>query len=128
MEDDTPWTTYTNELLLVRLDGGEVRRLAHHRSRPFNGYNYSPRASVSRDGAAIAFASNYGWPPDSFTDYVDVYVMSLGKSTLKPSSGGAKAPTSQLRVGERAPFIPDILAGPRERTLLYDYLYSSVVR
>jgi hypothetical protein len=39
------WTRYTGEILQVKLDGTEVRRLAHHRSRPFNSYNYQPRAT-----------------------------------------------------------------------------------
>ncbi|HLQ76668.1 MAG TPA: VCBS repeat-containing protein [Terriglobia bacterium] len=53
------WDAYENEILQIRLDGGEVRRLLHHRSRPADTYNYEPRASVSRDGRKLVFASNY---------------------------------------------------------------------
>ena len=56
------WVPYTNEILQVKLDGTQVRRLAHHRSRPnaFDTYNYEPRVSASRDGSRIVFTSNYG--------------------------------------------------------------------
>jgi hypothetical protein len=74
IEDDPPWMPYTNEILMVRLDGSEVRRLAHHRSRPFNTYNFFPRASVSRDGRRLAFASNFGLPVQTYTSYVDTYL------------------------------------------------------
>jgi hypothetical protein len=73
------WSRYTNEILLVRLNGAEQRRLAHHRSRPVNSYYYQPRASISRDGRLIVFSSNYGlsamlgYP----TDYSDVYLIDL---------------------------------------------------
>jgi hypothetical protein len=53
------WALYTNEILRVKLDGSEVLRLAHHRSRPWNDYNYEPRVSSSRDGARIVYSSNF---------------------------------------------------------------------
>jgi len=73
------WKTYTNELLQVKLDGTEVRRLAHHRSRPFNSYNYQPKMAVSRDGTKLVYDSNFslqalsGYP----TEYCDVYMIDL---------------------------------------------------
>jgi uncharacterized protein (TIGR03437 family) len=54
------WFPYTDELLQIKLDGSEVRRLAHHRSRPLNSYNYMPKLSVSRDGSRLVYASNFG--------------------------------------------------------------------
>lgn len=48
--------------------GSEIRRLAMHRSKIYQngsslqGYFASPRASISRDGRYVAFASNYGIP------------------------------------------------------------------
>jgi hypothetical protein len=73
------WRAYTGELLQVRLDGSEVRRLGHHRSRPFNDYWYMPRAAVSRDGRRLVFSSNHGLPsilglPNA---YVDTYVVDV---------------------------------------------------
>jgi hypothetical protein len=55
------WFEYTNELLRIKLDGSQVLRLAHHRSRPFgiNTYNWQPRVSTSRDGSRVVYASDY---------------------------------------------------------------------
>jgi hypothetical protein len=93
IEDDTAWTTYSNEILQVRLDGGEIRRLAHHRSRPFNTYTYSPKVSTSRDGKKLVWGSNYGLPSGMFNDYADEYMMSVGQpsvalQTLGPDNDG----------------------------------------
>jgi hypothetical protein len=86
------WTTYTNEILQVRLDGSEVRRLAHHRSRPFNDYGWTPRVSVSRDGSRLVFSSNYGLPeiagyPSWYTDacFIDL-------SLTAPAIAGSQRP------------------------------------
>src|SRR5262249_58595781 len=82
------WKTYTDEILQIKLDGSEVRRLAHHRSRPFNSYNYQPHVSVSRDGSRLVFNSNFGlqallgYP----TEYSDIYMMAVPSST--GGSGG----------------------------------------
>jgi hypothetical protein len=78
------WAPYTNEILRVKLDGTESRRLLHHRSRPVNSYEYQPRASVSRDGTRLVFTSNYnlqrlfGYPKL----YTDAYLAML--PTLTP--------------------------------------------
>jgi hypothetical protein len=73
------WVTYTDELLQVKLDGSEVRRLAHHRSRPLNGYTYQPKASVSRDGSKLVFTSNFGLQAQIGypTEYTDAYLIEL---------------------------------------------------
>ncbi len=76
------WKPYTNEILQIKLDGSEVRRLAHHRSRPFDAYVYEPKVSASRDGSRIVYASNFylqliqGNP----TEYADTYMVSTGVS------------------------------------------------
>ena len=67
----------------MRLDGSEVGRLAHSRSRPLNGYYYMPRATVSRDGRRLVYSSNHGLPailgyPPS---YSDVYLVDVGAIT-----------------------------------------------
>jgi len=79
IEDDTPWSAYSSEILQVRLDGGEVRRIAHHRSRSFNQYNYTPRASVSRSGLRLVFGTNWGLPSEAYTEYADVYMIRLSR-------------------------------------------------
>ena len=87
----TGWTTYTDELLQVKLDGTEVRRLAHHRSRPLNSYTYMPKISVSRDGTKAVFGSNFGLQSQMGlpTDYSDVYMIDLSVSS--PSTGGSSS-------------------------------------
>ncbi len=74
------WKLYTNEILQVKLDGTAVRRLAHHRSRPFTSYNYGPRVSASRDGSRLIFNSNFGLYGPS-TLYTDVYLIVLTPSS-----------------------------------------------
>ncbi|MFP3941251.1 MAG: hypothetical protein ACLF0P_13155 [Thermoanaerobaculia bacterium] len=84
------WPVYGGELLQVMLDGSEVRRLAHHRSRPMNGYNYTPRASVNRDGTRLVFSSNYGLQEQSGypTEYSDAYLIELASTGLGGGGGG----------------------------------------
>src|SRR2546425_745087 len=59
----SPWSVYRQEILAVNVLTGEIRRLAHHRSRSV-GSNYysSPRVSVSWGGAVVGFASNFNQP------------------------------------------------------------------
>jgi hypothetical protein len=88
------WTPYTNEILQVKLDGTETRRLLHHRSRPLNRYAYQPRATVSRDGSRLAFTSNYdlprrlGYP----AEYTDAY-LAMVPETTSSSQAMARAGT-----------------------------------
>ena len=89
------WTPYTSEILEVRLDGSEVRRLAHHRSRPYSFYWWEPRATVSRDGRRLAYGSNYGlqailgYPPE----YTDAYFIDLDAITPSPAGSQRWAST-----------------------------------
>jgi len=53
------WKPYANEILQVKLDGKETRRLLHHRSRQTANYGYQPRLSASRDGSTLVYTSNY---------------------------------------------------------------------
>lgn len=90
------WVPYVNELLQIRLDGSQVVRLAHHRSRPFqsNTYNWQPRLSTSRDGSRVVFNSNFslqaisGYP----ADYSDVYLIIAGSPSASPPPPVASAP------------------------------------
>lgn len=69
------WGNYFNELLIVRLDGGNLHRLAHHRSRDVpNRYWQLPRASLSRDGRHVLFDSNFA-QQNGVPDYTDVYLI-----------------------------------------------------
>lgn len=55
---DNGWSAFEGELFLLYLDGS-VERLAHHRSTSC-GYWVQPRATISRDGRLVAFASDWG--------------------------------------------------------------------
>jgi len=74
------WFRYTNEIIQIKLDGTQIRRLAHHRSRPFNNYSYQPRVSVSRDGRKLVYSSNYGLQAISGNprEYSDAYLIDVG--------------------------------------------------
>jgi len=100
------WKPYMNEILQVRLDGSEVRRLIHHRSRPFDSYNYTPRASASHDGSSLIFTSNFGLHGPS-TIYTDVYLLILPPppaAILPRLSNQAQIPirTAQLQTAVQA--------------------------
>ncbi len=77
------WKAYTNELLQVKLDGSGVIRLAHHRSRPWNTYNYEPKMTISRDSSRLLFASNYNLQGiDGYTsEYSDEYMIMPGTAS-----------------------------------------------
>src|SRR5262249_24898514 len=87
------WVLYTNELLQVKLDGTEVRRLAHHRSRPFNSYTWQPKISTSRDGTKAVFGSNFGlqailgYP----REYSDAYMIDLASSSSTSTTSSLSA-------------------------------------
>ena len=115
IRDNTPWTTFTNEILMVRLDGGEIRRLIHHRSRPFNTYNYTPRASISRDGTRALFSSNFGLPLNTYNNYSDVYVMAIDLQS--PTVTATGVPTSARPRGV------DVALTPAQRMAINEYLY-----
>ena len=86
------WRPYADEVLQVRLDGSEVRRLAHHRSRPFNDYSYMPRAAVSHDGRRLVFSSNYGLQSllGYASYYSDAYLMDVAATSASyPGSPSA---------------------------------------
>jgi len=55
-----PVGVYYNEILLVKLDGSVIKRVAHHRSRMMGSYWFTPRAAMSGDGAFAIFDSNFG--------------------------------------------------------------------
>ena len=75
----TRWKPRNNELLLVKLDGSERRRLAHHRSRVNGDYWWQPRASLSRDGRYALFDSNFGTYPRPY--YTDAFLLPLNPGT-----------------------------------------------
>ena len=97
------WRLYTDEVLQIRTDGSEVRRLAHHRSRPLNPYWYTPRASVSRDGRRLVYSSNYGLPSLLGYDpaYSDAYLVDVTAS-VPAYPGSASAVSTRYEQGNAA--------------------------
>jgi len=93
--------SHRQELTLYRVgDSPETRRIAIHRSKNYDFPNYSdafgyyagPRASLSRDGRYIAWASNQGYP-----EWPSVYVADVGvNGTTKLSAEAAPADTKAV--------------------------------
>jgi hypothetical protein len=102
----TGWTKYTNELLQVKMDGSEVRRLAHHRSRPLNGYTYQPKAAANREGTKLVYASNFGLQAvlGNPTEYSDAYLIDV-----------PEIPEEQVVVADAAPAPAAAASGPATR-------------
>lgn len=98
---DTP---FANELFLQYTDGA-AKRLAHHRSSKC-GYWVQPRASISRDGQYVVFASDWGeetgaescttWEDDMGRG--DPYIIDLSSETTEPradiKANGSDGPIS----------------------------------
>jgi len=81
------WTPLEQEIYMINVLTGEIRRLAHHRSRQVNlAYGYQPRVCVSWDGRRVAWASNMGYrsSPDG---YNDIWSLDLGATGPAPPSG-----------------------------------------
>ncbi len=97
-EPGTPaWAPYTNELLQAKLDGSGVIRVAQHRSRPWNSYNYEPKMTVSRDGTRLLYASNYNLQGiDGYaSQYSDEYLIVPGTAAVTPVSPTSPQPPSE---------------------------------
>lgn len=76
---------YTDQILLVALDGAGVEAVVcDHGSKPFNEYNWQPKASISPDGSRIVFSSNMGQYPG--TEYIDAYMVELARPLPVPVS------------------------------------------
>lgn len=77
------WKTYEDEIVLSRIDGRVVIRLAHARSRSAEDYWAQPRAAISRDGKYVVFTSNMAFPngcPDGMHaagECSDVYLIEI---------------------------------------------------
>jgi len=63
-EKPTPanWKLYEDEIVLAKVDGSGIYRLAHARSRSSENYWAQPRAAISRDGKYVVFTSNMAFP------------------------------------------------------------------
>jgi uncharacterized protein (TIGR03437 family) len=109
------WFAYTNELLQIKLDGSEVRRLAHHRSRPFDSYVYMPKLSASHDGSRLVYASNMdlqsilGYPQI----YADTYMILTGTTVplgVFSEVPGVKAAVNGASFVAQGPISPALIS------------------
>ena len=101
------WRAYKQEIVMANVLTGEVRRVAHHRSRsPLSNYFYTPRVSASWDGTLVSWVSNFGYSADG---YADVYSIrnpggaSSGPSSPPPSSGPSNPPGSSASPAPSSP-------------------------
>lgn len=86
-----PWRPYMQEILMANAITGEVRRLAHHRSRStFVDYYYQPRVSASWDGSVVAWASNFG---AAVGGYADIYALRVDGGPPPPPPPPPPAPS-----------------------------------
>jgi hypothetical protein len=73
------WSLYQDEIILARIDGGAIYRLAQARSRSAESYWATPRAAISRDGKYVIFDSNMAYAqagcPTDMEDCSDVYLI-----------------------------------------------------
>ncbi len=84
----TPWNNWfamREEIFMVNVKTGELRRLAHHRSRGWDlDYYFYPKVNLSTDGSLVAFTSNMGRAADPITGsttlngYCDIYTVTTG--------------------------------------------------
>jgi hypothetical protein len=97
----TPWHIYRNEITAVNVITGEVRRLAHHRSRSvFNDYFASPRVSASWGGKVVGFASNFNQ-----SGVNDIYVIPFS-ATSSPDTNPPTVPRRRQPAAPRSPALP----------------------
>jgi hypothetical protein len=86
------WRPYMQEIVMANVLTGEVRRIAHHRSRsPFANYYHMPRVAASWDGSLVTWMSNMGL--GSTTGYVDMYGVRIDGASTEPAPTPTPTPT-----------------------------------
>lgn len=94
------WRAYEQELLMMNVLTGEVRRLAHHRSRGLSGsYYYQPRVDSSWDAGMVLWTSNFGYSASGYADLYGISNPGGDSSTSTPPP----APAPALAVSFGAP-------------------------
>lgn len=71
------WRHFYEEVVLVKIDGSVVVRLAHHRSRSAEYYWAQSGAAISRDGHYVIFDSNMDLAKTGLNNYSDVYLIKV---------------------------------------------------
>lgn len=69
------WGKMQSEIFMINILTGDLRRLAHTRSRQAEVYYYQPRVCASWDGSKVAWASNMGYE-SSPAGYADIWSLS----------------------------------------------------
>jgi len=90
------WEPFTDEILMVRLDGTQTVRLAHTRSSNST-YNTQPRAAISQDGKYVAFDSNMAGSTDV---YLLILPTSLENLNPTPTPTALPNPTPVFLKGD----------------------------
>jgi hypothetical protein len=86
-----PRTAHLSEVMVIRDNGQEVRRLAQHRSVPLageeaNSYWTTPRAAISNDASLVVADSNFG---EAMMNRVILIETGFGKTGSSIPQGGA---------------------------------------
>jgi len=78
------WPAYRQEIVGINVLTGEIRRIAHHRSRNLSAdYGYQPRLSVSWGGEYVGWASNMNQSGTS-----NIFAATFGGPGAGSGSGG----------------------------------------
>lgn len=123
------WPLYGEELVLVKVDGSAVYRLAHHRSRSLEAYYAAPRAAISRDGKYIAWDSNFDISNTGQAQYADVYITPNPVSGSGSGSGFAlvqKSAPGFVQAGSQSVTLNSVGSGHLLIVCAYDNIDSSV--
>jgi len=79
----SPWLPYKSEIIAANVLTGEIRRLAHHRSRSLPAdYSYQPRLSVSWGAEFVGWASNFNQ-----TGVVDIFATPFANGAPSTPTG-----------------------------------------
>ena len=82
------WRPFKQEILMMNALTGEVRRLAHHRSRECSNYYAQPRVSSTWDGSVVAWTSNFGYSGSGYADLFALNVAGAGGDTSGGTTSG----------------------------------------
>lgn len=95
-KDYRNYKTYTNEIIRINYETGEIQRLCHHRSLPLDDYIYQPKATCDWAGDKIVFGSNFGQKPHNY--YSDTYLIDLTSEVTQPVPPVIEKPTDIERI------------------------------
>ena len=90
------WRPFKQEIVMMNALTGEVRRLAHHRSRECSNYYAQPRVSSTWDGSVVAWTSNFGY---SGSGYADLFALNVAGGGGTASGGTATGDTTTAASG-----------------------------